>query len=290
MAQGGALAYGVYIQDTANKLWKPSAWNGSATANAIAVYDESCAFLIALEEASGTLRINSSKNTNGIDLTEYTTLATAITDFEGITNTEVMVDHYGTTTSEAAGYCTAYSFPNGLTGYLGSAGEWDVASKYKDAIESALSVVGGESMTDGYYWTSTFYDNAILSQDAWGFHWNDLDLDYAIITTYRYVRPFGELTIEGGGNEGGSGTSKKENKLTLVRDTIESPIVGSLDVLYTKSQYPVASDITVAVGDSKLSYTATISEGETQSEYVQMSDGNILSVTPAEDDTYIYTF
>lgn len=283
MAQGGALAYGVYIQDTANKLWKPSAWNGSATANAIAVYDESCAFLIALEEASGTLRINSSKYANAIDLTEYTTADTAITDFGGITNTEVMVDLYGTSTSEAAGYCKAYSFPSGLTGYLGSAGEWNVASKYKDAIESALSVAGGSSMTYGDYWTSTFYNNAKYSQDAWGFLWNYLSLSYETITTYRYVRPFGKLTIEG--DEGGSGTSKKENKITIASGTL-----GSIAVLYAKSQYPVASDIEVTVGTSLNTFTVTISEGETGSEYKSGSEGRITSVTPAEDDTYIYTF
>lgn len=59
---------------------------------------------------------------------------------------------------------------------------------------------------------------------------------------------------------------------------------------YAKSQYPVASDIEVKIGSTWSYSIVTISEGETKSDEAGFLTGSILSVTPTEDDTYIYTF
>lgn len=289
MAQGeAALAYGCYIQDTTGKLWKAGAWNGSATPNAVAVYDESCSFIIALG-GDALLPINSKLTSSS--LTSYNTEETAKTDFDGAWNTEILVSDYGSVTTESAGYCAAYTFPNGESGYLGSAGEWNAAFKYKSEIDAIMTLLGGDALKTSY-WTSTYYGRSGTRYNFWYFmladgssaQAGDMGYDYVTRAT-DYTRPFGVLDIEGG-----SGTAKKENKIKIVYDTIESPVVGSYNVLYAKSQYPVASDIQVTIDGPFNSKTLTIPEGETESGNTSGSTGRILSVTPTEDDKYIYTF
>lgn len=289
MAQGeAALAYGCYIQDTTGKLWKAGAWNGSATPNGVAVYDESCSFIIALG-GDKLLPINSKLTSSS--LTSYNTEETAKADFDGAWNTDILLSDYGSVTTESAGYCAAYTFPNGESGYLGSAGEWNIAFKYKDEIDAIMTLLGGDALKTSY-WTSTYYGRSGTRYNFWYFMWADSssaqagDMNYFIVTDATdYTRPFGVLDIEGG-----SGTAKKQNKITIARETFESPVGGTLTVSYAKSQYPVASDIQVTFSESNFSNTVTISEGETQSGTSTLGIGRITSVTPAEDDKYIYVF
>lgn len=287
MAQGeAALTYGCYIQDTTGKLWKAGAWNGSATPNGVAVYDESCSFIIALG-GDKQLAINSKDAKPS--LTSYKTEEAAKADFDGAGNTEILLSDYGSVTTESAGYCAAYTFPRGDAGYLGSAGEWNTALKYKDEIDAIMALLGGDALKTSY-WTSTYYGYYQLEYCFWYFMWKDGSIEQAVdmgylpvITKVDYTRPFGGLYIN-------SAPPKRTNKITIVHDAIELPN-GNISVRpYLESQYPVASDIQVTIGASSYSQTVTISEGETNTKPQANLFGSILSVTPAEDDTYIYTF
>lgn len=283
MAQGeAALAYGCYIQDTTGKLWKAGAWNGSATPNGVAVYDESCSFIIALG-GDKQLPINSSSSASS-SLTEYQTEETAKADFDGAGNTEILVSYYGSVTTESAGYCAAYTFPRGEAGYLGSAGEWNTAFKHKDEIDAIMTLLGGDALKQGY-WTSSNYGRVTaFSYYFWYFMWTDGsseqagDMGYAEVTISDYTRPFGGLYIN-------SAPPKRTN---IIR--ISGQFDGTTLTSRVESQYPVASDITVTVKTAYKTHTAKISEGKTKSRIGSFWEGSITSVTPAEDDTYIYTF
>lgn len=281
-----ALDYGVYIQDTNGKLWKAGTWDGSATPNGVAVYDESCQFIIALD-GDAQLPINSANTSSS--LTSLKTEETAIADFDGAGNTEILLSDYGSVTTESAGYCAAYTFPNGDTGYLGSAGEWNTAFKYKNEIDAIMTLLGEDELKTSY-WTSTYYGRSGVRYYFWYFMWEDGssaqagDMNYDVVTSRTdYTRPFGVLDIKGG--QGGSGTAKTLNKIK-----INSSFENSIIKMWVESQYPVASDITVTAESSSKIYTVTISEGETKSSNVSLVGASITSVTPAEDDTYIYTF
>ena len=290
MAQGETtLAYGCYIQDTTGKLWKAGTWDGSATPNGVAVYDESCSFIIALG-VDKQLPINS--KTAASSLTSYNTKETAISDFDGVGNTEILVSDYGSVTTESAGYCAAYTFPNGDTGYLGSAGEWNAAFKYKDEIDAIIALLGGDALKTSY-WTSTYYGRENFSSYYfWYFMWiagssaQAGDMNYDTVTGKTdYTRPFGVLDIKGVG--GGSGTAKTLNTIKINGQFNADTLVGAY---WAESQYPVASDITVTAKMGTKTYKATILEGKTKSENALLFNAYITSVTPAEDDKYIYVF
>lgn len=59
--------------------------------------------------------------------------------------------------------CFMYSFPNKNTGYLGSSGEWCLASTFSKKIDSLFSSIGGKAL--GFdnlpiYWTNTLFSEA----------------------------------------------------------------------------------------------------------------------------------
>lgn len=282
MAQGGALDYGCYIQDTTGKLWKAGTWDGSATFNGVAVYTEECAFV--MRQGANNKSMMSRSSTVSSSLIEYPTEQDAKTDFNGFGNTGLLPS-----SSSAKTYVEDNPFPDGYVGHIPSLGELWKAFEYKDEVNALFVEATGGPFTDALYGSSTLESGAGLKGSA-AYFWT-LDFSTGAVTSERatststYIRPFGVLVIEGG-----SGTVKKINKITIASETLESPIVGSYTVLYAVSQYPVASDIEVTVGTSIKTFTVTISEGEKYSESKSGSGVSITSVTPAEDDTYIYTF
>lgn len=192
------ITYGVYIQDTTGKLWTTDVWDGSATPNGVAVIDESCAFLVSLDSTSSNITMQSSGTSTHPNLTKYTTTEAAITDFNGIANTEEIVAVYGNTTSEAAGYCANYTFPDGHNGHLGSAGEWNVLAKYHNDVASALSACGATALSSNtQYWTSTMISIVGRYSEFWQASLNDgvLTLSASADTNSRRVRVFGTLTM-----------------------------------------------------------------------------------------------
>lgn len=193
MAQGEtAVAYGVYIQDTTGKLWTSDAWDGSATPNGVAVLTDVCEFVIALSEASN-IPIDGRGFSSSMSLTVYPSSSAAVTDFSGSSNTTAMVSAYGNTTSEAAGYCANYTFPNGKTGYLGSAGQWQTAYDNKSAIATCMSKAGGTAFSDNYYWSSARAADLVNYNRFWRLDWRN----GSWLSTYALngfpVRPFSAL-------------------------------------------------------------------------------------------------
>jgi hypothetical protein len=127
-----------------------------------------CRFVVAKEDAKSSYVRWGGYGTDISTLTNYTDAALADTDFDGVNNTSKIIAAIGNSNDgyrdgTAAGDCAAYTFPNGKTGYLGAAGEWQVARQNKEDLNSALTLIGGTTMTEGYYWTSTEYS----SDDAW---------------------------------------------------------------------------------------------------------------------------
>lgn len=83
--------------------------------------------------------------------------------------------------------------------------------------------------------------------------------------------------------------TKKENKITYEPSTY-IPETGSISKARVKAEYPVTSKITVVVDTEITPQTFTIQVGKTISNYANAPSGTITSISPTEDDTYIYTF
>lgn len=125
---------------------------------------------------------------------------TAITDFAGSSNTDQIISqlkgvtvsykhHYtgesGTITgAPAAEYCRAYSNGCKKAGewYLPSAGEMNLLMINKNAINSALAKISGQSLSSE--WTSTQYNRFC----AWYNNWDRYEYFYYKYEDY-YVRP-----------------------------------------------------------------------------------------------------
>ena len=187
------IRLGVFIQDTTGKLWTSSAWDGSATPNGVAVLTDACEFVIALSEKS-SIPIDSEGYSSSMNLTMYSSISTAIKNYSGSSNTTAMVSAYGNTTSEAAGYCRGFTFPNGKKGYLGSAGEWQAAYDNKSAIATCMSKAGGTALGSHYYWSSTRTSDDLGYNCFWRLRWGDGSWNdsYALNSNF-YARPFSAL-------------------------------------------------------------------------------------------------
>lgn len=271
---------GVYIEDVDGYLYTESEWDGSKTPNGIAVLTDNCRFVMALQDAYSSYCRWGGYGTEVSGITTTTDSSTAATDYDGEGNTAAIINALNGTNdgyvdgAPAAEYCRAYTFPNGATGYMGAAGEWQAALDNKAAIISALSKCGGTSMSD-YYWTSTQYS----SDRSWYMHWYSEYLRNDTKYDLYYVRAFTSFTsLKSDEEESGGGAGKVVNRATL-RTT------GGLyngDFLY-----PVESDIVVTFYNPYVEgmYEYTVKTGTTH--VVGVPDGT-FSYTPAEDDIYVY--
>jgi hypothetical protein len=184
------IKLGVFIQDTNSKLWTKDAWDGSAVANGIAVLTTSVKFIMALKDG-GAKKISGSSSSSGMTLTVYSSESNAIKNYTGVANTENMLSAYGDTSSYAAGYCNNFEFPNGKTGYLGSAGEWKVAYNNKASIEACLLKVGATAMSSKYYWSSTRAADTSGYNFFWALSWTDGAFTKVNVdNSSRYARAF----------------------------------------------------------------------------------------------------
>ena len=179
------IKLGVFIQDTNGKLWRSDGWDSSATANGIAVITSSRSFVIALSERGSTPVYNNGYSSS-MKLTTFSTQSAAIGNYTGQSNTTAMVSAYGNAKTEAAGYCNNFTFPNGKKGYLGSAGEWQIAYNTKAEIQACLSKVGGSAIANNYHWSSTRAKDADSLNRFWSLEWSrgswaESDVDYGDI-------------------------------------------------------------------------------------------------------------
>lgn len=185
---------GVYIKDTEGYYHAADAWDGTYTADCVAVITSNCRFGIALTEASSTMQIHSSYSGS---LENYMTAisdeAKAKADYDGATNTANIMK-LQSSTSYAAGWCNAFSFPSGKKGFLPSLGQMWAAYSNKSAVDAALIKAGGSALTSAYYWTSTFWGVASSDRSCWLLRWSDGSVSsYGLLDRNYRVRAFSAL-------------------------------------------------------------------------------------------------
>ena len=199
-ASTASVKNGVYIQDVTGKLWKTEDWDGSVEPNAIAVITPEHKFRIALAQISSFMKMNSHHTDPwetyllGTTNSGINNLTVAKIDYSGATNTRLIVEKCQASTDYAAGWCNAYTFPDGVTkGYLPAAGELYLAYQNKAAITAALAKCGGTEMTTGCYWSSTFYSSDGDCRYCWKLRWSNGKVAYNHLSYYYDVRPFASL-------------------------------------------------------------------------------------------------
>lgn len=142
----------ICIQDSDSYYHYVSSWNGTYTPSSIYV----SGILVALQDTHSSCTFGD-QNTLVTGIITTTSESTALSDYEGKSNTTTIVNQLGSS-ALPAWYCYNYTFPNGQTGYLGSAGEWQIILNNMSSFYEALMKCGGTAL-DSYYWTSTQYDS-----------------------------------------------------------------------------------------------------------------------------------
>jgi hypothetical protein len=150
---------GVFILDTDNNLFTADEWDTANNSKAVgvAVITEACAFVVALNNASSSTvnwDYNTSTLVDGCNVSSAT--AIAINDYDGKKNTDAILAR-GKYNGYPALVCTKYTFANGKTGYLMSAGEAQYIVYNLTEVNSAIAKAGGAEIS-GWYWTSTQKD------------------------------------------------------------------------------------------------------------------------------------
>ena len=180
---------GVYIQHANGSLHTEAEWTAAGytndVANGVAILSATePAFVIAKVDASSFLGLKwggYGKEITGIVAVANARLAAL--DLEGYGNTQKIIeqlagytDSQGTVGAPAAEACVAYTFPSGAKGYLPALGQWQAAYINKDAVNSALSLIGGTAINGEYsgYWSSTQSSNKNV---AWRLNWGSGSMD-----------------------------------------------------------------------------------------------------------------
>lgn len=182
---------GVYIYSNDGLLYNPDDWNtaNNDSAVGVAVVTDDCKFAITkdfLAERGWSVSLY------GIDvsgLTNYSDSSQTITDFNGESNTSIIIE---ATSNEyaynnAAHYCYEQTVSINGRGtvhcYLPALGELQVVYNNKSLVESAMSLIGGTAIpTISSLWSSTEADASF----AWRFSWSvgNLYRAYKYITYY----------------------------------------------------------------------------------------------------------
>ena len=189
------VGYGVYIEDKQGKLYTTGDWSSgnNANANSVVVVTGTKNFRIALTQIASTMQMSSSPTDPWETyLTGTTDSTVAKTDYNGVANTQNIITKCQSATTYAAGWCNAYTFPDGVTkGYLPAAGELYLAYQNKAAITAALAKCGGTALQEQYYWSSTFYGVDGSIRYCWLLDWSDGIVYHYYLNYSGYVRAFG---------------------------------------------------------------------------------------------------
>lgn len=194
---------GVYVQHIDGKLYTTEDWSAKGfvndEANGVAVLSNEASFVIAKKDVSTS---NLAWGGFGYIVPNVLTtpyIASAKEDYDGVTNTQQLIaqlngytDSGGVVGAPAAEACAAYTFPNGAKGYLPSLGEWNVAYNNKEAIISAMSIIGGTQINNKQYesyWTSTQADE----RNCWRIQWLDAGFKLVYKSNPYHVRAFTTL-------------------------------------------------------------------------------------------------
>ena len=145
---------GIYILDTDGNLTTANNWDTANNSKAVGVYvgTENSHFVIA-PHLSNKKWGDSDTIISGIATSEdYDKI---IKDYVGESNTDYIIAQLGNGNGPAAEYCRNYTFKNGKKGYLWAVGEAIDARENNEAINAALSKIGGFDMGNRPYWTSS---------------------------------------------------------------------------------------------------------------------------------------
>lgn len=160
------ISLGVFILGTDGNLYSANEWskpNGSAIG--VVVLTNECKFMVSKGPSySSNWSAWGEGALNKVDgVTTTTSSSDAKRDYKGVQNTASIVSKYGRETY-AAYQCSSFTFNNGKKGYLGAAGEWMKVFDNLSAVNTCMSKIGGEEISNSdYYWTSTQYN----ASDAW---------------------------------------------------------------------------------------------------------------------------
>ena len=193
----------VFIEATDGMLYSSSDWEKGKKANSIVFLTDSAMFRMAVYQSSYKYSI--SRNSydpldnymTALDPTETSGGTAARADYDGAGNTAKIMQMQPST-DYAAGYCNAFTFPDGKTrGYLPAFGQLYLAYQNQSAITTALNKCGGTAMkTDDYYHSSTFSNLHGNNRGCWAIRLSDGKHATAMNGFYLdnslYVRPFAD--------------------------------------------------------------------------------------------------
>ena len=188
------IKLGVFIQDKSGKLWTTDSWDTSnnSNANAIAVLTSNVKVLVALTDSGGTKQIHSSYS-GALEnyMTAIADTMRAKVDYKGAENTANIMK-LQSSTSYAAGWCNAFTFPDGKTkGHLPSLGEFWEVYQNKSLVDAALSKCGGTAINTSYHhWCSTFWGISDNYRGCWVLAWSDGGVRGRSLSYDNYVRAF----------------------------------------------------------------------------------------------------
>lgn len=184
------------ILDTDNKLYTSNDWDAANNSKAVgvAVITNEAKFVIAPDDL-GSKKLYSNYTTPVSGISSFGDEINAKTDYNGLSNTDKIIEVYGSTDEYAAGACKNYTFKNKNKGYLPSLGEWWAAYQNKSEINTCMSKIGGTAISNNYYWNSSNSLNTSSDVSFWSLNWNQGTVgdNYA---NYSYqVRPFTSFSL-----------------------------------------------------------------------------------------------
>lgn len=150
-------SFGVYIQATNGKCYTKNEWGevSGLTPNGIAVITDNCRFVMALACIENKQIYNNSSVVP--NLTSKPGTSASHYDYSGKSNTDILIQSYGSGSTYAAGACVNYVFPNGNKGYIGAHGEWAAFYSNRAGIVDLYNLLGSSIFTfGGNWWTSTY--------------------------------------------------------------------------------------------------------------------------------------
>lgn len=186
---------GVYIQHSeSNKLYLAEQWNTdwNKYANGTVVISNVISLVIAPNTISYKECWQNPNSDAGLisGVTTETDKYSAYDDYNGKTNSNLIMQaqlEYG---GNAAWACSLYKFKNGKSGYLGACGEWrQIINNHKTAVNKCQSLIEGHTLVSGSYWTSTQVDKG----SAWRMNAYDATASQALKSEEYFVIAFADL-------------------------------------------------------------------------------------------------
>lgn len=174
---------GVYVYANDGLLYNPDDWDiaNNDLAIGVAIVTDDCRFAITKGEKPQRAWSDALHGTDVNGLTNYTSDGSAVTDFNGESNTVIIREAAPSedASNNAAHYCYSQTVSiNGrgtIHGYLPALGELQAAYNNKSLVDSTISLIGGTAIpTDNWLRSSTEWN----SYNAWLLYWITGSLEY----------------------------------------------------------------------------------------------------------------